>query len=389
MEAKPVLDLSTFSKEEKKELPLMGAALSILYEKGIADTSGFWDVSMNALMALLMSDKGLLVVANKRDGSYKVKTYRGFTNSHMILETYNSWADITNLLDDEPVILDKIGQVALLKNVYPQLIKPKSFIAVPFIFERDDSEENTEKGVFFLFDRKKKNALFKTDIDSFSQTDVWGCKELIQHISSFERSSSLTSELKKNLLLTTDFLVAFIEARMPYYRNHSRRILKYCRIIAHIMELSESQAESLFLAAAFHDVGMFGVDPNVLNRPEKLSKLEMREIQSHVVKGVTYLKSVAVPWNIRSMVYHHHERYDGRGYPDHLKEEDIPLESRIIAVADCYDSLLSKRPHRKAFAANRAILYMNQLAGNQLDPVITKIFLKVIVRLPSLTARGK
>jgi len=344
---------------------------------------------MNALMALLMSDKGMLVIASKNDGSYKVETYRGFTNNRMLSENCNSWADVVNIVDDTPVILDKIGQVALLKDVYPQLVNPKSFIAVPFLFEHDDSKEKTEKGVFFLFDRRKKNALFKTDIESFSETDILGCTELIQHISNFEKSASLSSELKRSLLLTTDFLMAFIEARIPYYRNHSRRTLKYCRIIAHIMELSESQSDSLLLAAAFHDVGMLGVDPNILNKPERLSKVEMREIQSHVVKGVTYLKSVGVPWNIRSMVYHHHERYDGRGYPNHLKEEDIPLESRIIAVVDCYDSLLSKRPHRKAFTPKRAILYMNQLAGNQLDPVITKNFLKVIVRIPSLAARGK
>jgi len=382
MKKKQSSDIRLSSRKKKSSSHIIGFALSMLYENGVANLSmeDFWHISMNALMALLNSDKGLLLLFDNSNNGYKAKSSRGFRNNAIFSKKFISWENIAALMGDSPVplILGGVRDVEVLRKIYPQLIKPKSFIAVPLYF---DGNKSSKSGVFFLFDKKKKNSIFKNDITTFSSEDVLICVKFLKHIIKFEEGISLTSHLKEGILFTNELLVSFLESKIPYFANHSRRVFNYCKIISHIMGIGDR--EQLLLAASLHDIGMFGVNTEILNKPEMLSKLEMREVQSHVVKGVGYLKNVSLPWNIKKIIYHHHERYDGRGYPDHLKEEEIPLESRIIAVADCYDSLRSLRPYRKALDTKRAILYMKQLAGNQLDPDITDIFLKIAAKIPN------
>ncbi len=383
------LEVSHAKKAKTSYSEAFGSALAVLYDEvgtGVSIES-FWDSSVNAMMALLSADKGLLLLYSKQDQGYIAKSSRGFIGNQILSKKYLNWRSVSALVGKsyDPVILKGIGKAEILKHLYPQLIKKKSYLAIPLRFAADgDSKDSEDNGVFFVFDKRKKNCLFKEDITLFSENDVSSAKEFVGHIIRLKKNITHTANLKDGLILTSELLVTAIESKLPFFSNHTRRVIRYCRIMSSLMGLSQQGVEKLLLAAALHDIGMLGIDMNILSKPERLSKVEVREVQSHVVKGVSYIKHIPMPWNIGKIIYHHHERYDGRGYPDHLKEDEIPIESRIIGVADCYDALLSPRPYRRAFDFRRAVLYMRQLAGNQLDPNITQAFLKLLLKVPKL-----
>jgi HD-GYP domain-containing protein (c-di-GMP phosphodiesterase class II) len=129
-----------------------------------------------------------------------------------------------------------------------------------------------------------------------------------------------------------------------------------------------------------HDIGKIGVPDNILLKPGALTKKEWEIIKRHPIYAVNILKHVPRLKPIIPIIYHEHERYDGKGYVDGIKGDNIPIESRIIAVADAYEAMTSNRPYRKALSDNKAISRIKDGSGTQFDPKVVKAFLKIIKR---------
>jgi len=127
-----------------------------------------------------------------------------------------------------------------------------------------------------------------------------------------------------------------------------------------------------------HDIGKIGINESILQKPSKLTKNEYAEVKTHPVIGENVVKHVRFLKKGLPIIRHHHERYDGKGYPDGLKGEKIPLLARIIAVADAFDAMTSDRPYRKAFSPQEAIEKLKENAGTQFDPQIVKIFIDAL-----------
>jgi putative nucleotidyltransferase with HDIG domain len=169
-------------------------------------------------------------------------------------------------------------------------------------------------------------------------------------------------------------LVAAIDARDRYTAGHSAAVAVYARDIASRLGLSEQDVELTYLCGLVHDIGKIGLPPGLLEKPGALTLEERRQMEEHSVIGERILANVDDYGEIARVVRHHHERVDGCGYPDRLDSDDIPLMSRIIAVADAYDAMTSDRPYRDALPSRVARMRLAQAVGSQFDIAVAAAF---------------
>ncbi len=191
-------------------------------------------------------------------------------------------------------------------------------------------------------------------------------------------NAKLYGDVKRTYYETVQALSQAIEASDEYTRGHSDRVTKIAVEIAKRLQLSRAKIDLLKFAGTLHDIGKIGVIKEVLHKPGKLSDLEFALIKLHPKLGEEIIKPVAFLDKIRPIIRHHHERYDGKGYPDGLAGEDIPLMSRIIAVADTYDAMTSHRPYRSALSREIALAEIKKCSGTQLDPMVVEAFLAIL-----------
>ncbi|MFH1562454.1 MAG: response regulator [Nitrospirota bacterium] len=188
----------------------------------------------------------------------------------------------------------------------------------------------------------------------------------------------LNKSLQALYLGTMAALVSTIEAKDHYTRGHSDRVTNFAVSIARKLNLPEHKQELIRYACQLHDIGKIGIRDYILNKVEELNQEEWDEIKRHPTTGAEIVKSLGFLEKGIPFIKHHHERYDGAGYPQGLKMEDIPLGARIIAVADAFDAITSDRAYRKAKPMDVAIKELKENAGRQFDPQVVEAFLKVI-----------
>lgn len=170
----------------------------------------------------------------------------------------------------------------------------------------------------------------------------------------------------------------FIDAKDPYTNGHSNRVAKYTRLIAKEMGYEDEELNRIYYVALLHDCGKIGVPDNILGKPDRLTDEEFQIIKSHTTHGSEILSHFKSLPNVNEGARYHHERYDGKGYPEGLAGDDIPLIARMICVADSYDAMNSNRVYRKRLTKEEIINEIERNKGTQFDPKIADIFLKII-----------
>ena len=193
-----------------------------------------------------------------------------------------------------------------------------------------------------------------------------------------ERTNQLreaNEELRRLFMGSIKALAQALEAKDEYTQGHSERVAEVSVGISQYLSLSESEIHDIWLAGFLHDIGKIGIQEAVLNKPGKLSASEWECVQQHPVLAERILCPIDELTEVIQIVLHHHERYDGSGYPDGVAGSEIPLGARILSVADAYDALTSKRPYRDALSHEDAIGVLKEAAGTQFDPVIVRAFL--------------
>jgi putative nucleotidyltransferase with HDIG domain len=191
------------------------------------------------------------------------------------------------------------------------------------------------------------------------------------------RTTDLVDRQRVLFLSMIKSLVSALDAKDRYTRDHSTRVTEFTLRIAEKMGLNERELKDLELASILHDVGKIAVPEKILNKRGRLTEEEFAYIKEHPVVGENILKPIIELQQVANVVRHHHERYDGTGYPDRLKSLEIPIGSRIMAVADTYDSITSDRPYRNADSHNSAVKEILKSSGTQFDPEVVGFFLEV------------
>ena len=185
-------------------------------------------------------------------------------------------------------------------------------------------------------------------------------------------------ENKKITLQMMESLSTTIEAKDEYTRGHSRRVAQYAALIAKNMGWTNEEIQNLKNCAYLHDIGKIGIPDQILNKPGKLTNEEFNLIKQHTIIGQDILKDITIIPHIDEVTRSHHEHYDGTGYPDGLKGNEIPIQARIIALADSYDAMNSRRIYRNALSHGKIYHEIQMNAGTQFDSEITKVFLKLM-----------
>lgn len=183
--------------------------------------------------------------------------------------------------------------------------------------------------------------------------------------------------LRKVTRSVIDVIVMAVKSRDPYTSGHQKRVSDMAQAIASEMGLPDQQIEGIRIAGLVHDLGKISIPAEILSTPRKLSDLEYSLIKTHAQNGYEILKSVDFDWPVAQMVYQHHERVDGSGYPQGLKGDDIILEARIIAVADVVEAMASHRPYRPALGIDVALEEIEHQKGVLYDPTVVDACLKI------------
>jgi len=219
----------------------------------------------------------------------------------------------------------------------------------------------------------------------FSPVDVEILKIIALESAVALQNFKLIKEQHQDYINTIIALASAIDARDPYTYQHSNNVTKYAVRIAKEMKLPSKMIEDIKYASLLHDVGKIGIRDDVLMKPGKLTDEEFLQIKNHPIKGEEIIKSLPFLKGIGRIMRHHHERFDGKGYPDGIKGKDIELSARILKIADFFDAITTDRPYRKAFSLEEAKNELIKNKGVELDPNLTDCFLEILEKEPHLT----
>lgn len=213
----------------------------------------------------------------------------------------------------------------------------------------------------------------------FSESDIRLYLILAAQAALAVENAQLHQKVREGYLAALASFCKYAENLMPYRQGHSMRVGIYAKRLAEVIGMEKQEAEQLRIAALMQDIGLLLVPKEVLNKPGKLTEEEWQLVRQHPLWSLELVDPPAIlTETIKFAVKHHHERFDGRGYPEGLKGEDIPLSARLLAVADTFDALCSERPHRPAYSLENALKKIREVTGSQLDPNLTEAFFQVV-----------
>jgi diguanylate cyclase (GGDEF)-like protein/putative nucleotidyltransferase with HDIG domain len=202
-------------------------------------------------------------------------------------------------------------------------------------------------------------------------------------------SVDAVSETQRIAISMIFALAATVDAKDHYTYGHSRKVSQYAVAMAQSMGLPSDKISVIRTAGLLHDIGKIGIPDSILNKDGVLDEQEWRQIRSHPEMGVEILRYVAELSNSLPIILNHHEHFDGTGYPTGLKGQDIPLEARLISVADAYDAMTSLRPYHNQRSSQEAIDELKRCSGTTFDPELVDIFCKTLQSMVAKTEKGK
>jgi putative two-component system response regulator len=186
------------------------------------------------------------------------------------------------------------------------------------------------------------------------------------------------AQIGRAFLETVNVLANTIEGRDPYTRGHVERVADYARRMAAALQWPPDHIQTLEFGARLHDIGKITIPDHILNKQGPLTDEEWARMRQHPVAGAQMLREISLLQGALPYILYHHERWDGTGYPQRLREKDIPIEGRLLAIADVYDALTTARPYHPARPSVEVVRFMHVQAGKAFDPALVPLFLRLV-----------
>jgi putative nucleotidyltransferase with HDIG domain len=253
----------------------------------------------------------------------------------------------------------------------------------PELLMQNSIADGTMSSIICALLRSPRKALGVLHLDRgpfqepFTKEDLSLADALAASVSAGIESAQLMEKQRNLFLQTVTALAQAVELRDSMTGDHTQRVTDYALLLAKSLKVTPREMELIQQGAPLHDIGKIGIKDEILLAPRRLTAEEFEIMKSHTVKGAEILKSIPELRDCIPIVRNHHERWDGGGYPDHLKGDRIPLLARIVAVADAFDAMTTQRPYAEPMPLDKAFAEIRDKAGLQFDPDCSRAFLKV------------
>jgi putative nucleotidyltransferase with HDIG domain len=352
---------------EQKHLPYRKKELVVILLKGIESVlkgedfekiKNVWRNLTSYLFVIsnLWAKYGQNIIVGVKDKKYDIKRIKEEIKSI--------------LFENEIKIKVKIGILELTPNLNVRE-------TLPFLIESLEKSEQEEKifkkeeiPVYLPKRSKEKESIFSLYLDAEEKN-----RQLLSIIEKLKEEEKKTKEAYLELISS---LISALESKDPYTEGHSQRVCKYALLLAGKLGLEEEEKEKIKKAALLHDLGKIGIPDRILHKKGKFTEEEFAIIKEHQVLGVKILEPIKEMKEILPYILHHHENFDGSGYPHGLAGDFIPLGARIIAVADIFDALTTGRDYKDAFTVEKTIQELKNLKGKKLDPHLVDKFIEAL-----------
>jgi putative nucleotidyltransferase with HDIG domain/PAS domain S-box-containing protein len=237
-------------------------------------------------------------------------------------------------------------------------------------------EIHSEKYTSFTTNVNKVLNVYSHSIFSDKQSHPEGVILLLQDVT---EEYNLKVKMQSTYVSTIAALAETVDARDEYTGEHSKNVYRFVQLICSNLDISESEKEKIQTAASMHDIGKIGVRDNILNKPGKLTEEEYEIMKNHPSIGADIIGKIEGFEDVALIIKHHHERWDGKGYPDGLAGDQIPLGAQLIAIADTYDAIISNRVYRFSLGKDRALQILLEERGKQFNEELVNVFIREIV----------
>ena len=328
----------------------------------------FLNITMDILVKVLRFDRAILMLkdTNRQELYYRFSTGG---DPKLVEQLKNYRVPLSreqNLMvrvarRGKPILISDVERSKLNKsNVIIARFKPFSFCMSPL---------KAGKEIIGVLGADRT-----THRQQISQKDLDYLSVFANNIAVSILRAQLVEEIKSSYLSSVKALALALEEKDPYTRGHSERVADISVKIAEELGLSSQEKEYIKTGAMLHDIGKIGIPESIVRSPKALTKAEFNIIKTHTTRGVEILGPIDYFKNHLHLIRNHHEHYDGRGYPDRLKGEEIPIGAQIIAVADSFDAMTSSRPYRKGLPPRQAKKEITVNTGSQFSPKVGQAF---------------
>ncbi|MBF0469041.1 MAG: HD-GYP domain-containing protein, partial [Desulfamplus sp.] len=332
----------------------------IMEDFSVSDsTYGIFNRVVNIGMEVVKADKVDFYINSENETSFvpiASTNYQESISEDLSSELCGFFLDV--IADDKPCLISKnCGAVGLSEQIQSFMVVPVKIREKPF-------------GVV--------TASIIDKLNRFSDKDIYYMNFIARKAASAIENIALYENIYDNLFSTLYAFVAALEARDSYTRKHSTRVADVAYIVGKIMGCSEEELDVLSFAGQLHDIGKIGIRDDILLKPGRLTDEEFEKIKEHPSIGADIVGKLGLWDREQEIIRHHHEFFDGRGYPDGLKGTEIPKLARILSVGDAFDAMSSDRAYRKKMEKNKVISIIKGCSGTQFDPEVVDVFLTIV-----------
>jgi len=368
-----IADLAGELEDKNSNLEKVVARLSTLYKVGLAinstmESENLFRLIIDTTMESLNADIGYIILHDKQKDLLRVDTLVGHelqSPGDIYIPIKNSSVSGWVINNAKPLLIADIDEMPQFDRISALGYERKTLICAPLIV-KDDLIGTI-------------SVVNKNDGSTYTNEDLEMLTTIAAQASIAIHNATLFEELKKTYLSTIHSLVSAIEANDSYTRGHSERVTRYCVAIARKIGLSAERLKIMERAAILHDIGKIGVNLALLHKVERLTDEDVANLHMHPEIGMKILEPVEFLYDIRVCIGQHHERFDGKGYPNRIHGDELLLEAKILAIADSFDAMTSDRPYRKALSIDSALKELVDHAGTQFDPAIVPVFVDLVV----------